>query len=158
MLLEGSCHCQAVGFYLQTHAPYPYARCHCSICRKTAGSGGFGIFIVGEAETLEIEGKDHITEYRAVLDNGAPSHATRSFCKHCGSQLWPFDPRWPEHLHPFASAFDTPLPKPSVSMDYHLASAAPWVLMFEGDGIERLDGAYSVGMEDWHKQQELWVE
>ncbi len=132
MLLEGSCHCGAVRFSLESHTPYPYARCYCSICRKTAGSGGFGIFLLGLAE--------------------------RSFCNRCGSQLWLFDPRWPEHLHPFASAFDTPLPKPPAFLDYFLSSRAPWTVPHEGDAIERLDGPYSVGMEDWHRQRGLWVE
>lgn len=158
MRLEGSCHCRGVTFTLDTHAPVPYARCHCSICRKTAGSGGFGIFIVGLAETLKIAGKANITEFHARLADGSESVATRSFCKRCGSPLWLFDRRWPEHLHPFASAIDTPLPKPPVSMDYHLASAAPWTLMVEGENIERLDGGYEVGMEDWHRKNGLWVE
>ena len=43
MKLEGSCHCGAVRFSVETHAPYPFMRCYCSICRKTAGSGGFAI-------------------------------------------------------------------------------------------------------------------
>ncbi len=49
MLLESSCHCGAVRFSMQFPTPYPYARCSCSICRKTAGSGGFGIFLLGLA-------------------------------------------------------------------------------------------------------------
>ena len=39
---EGSCHCGAVKFSLQSHTPYPYMRCYCSICRKTGGGGGYG--------------------------------------------------------------------------------------------------------------------
>ncbi len=157
MLLEGSCHCGAVGFSFQTHAPYPYARCYCSICRKTAGSGGFGIFIIGLAETLEVEGEQDIAIYNARLEDGA-SPARRNFCKRCGSALWLFDPRWPAHIHPLASAIDTPLPKPPEFMDYMLDSAAPWVQFHEGDNIERLAGPYEVGMEDWHKRRGLWVE
>ncbi|MCL7942209.1 hypothetical protein M8009_18170 [Halomonas sp. ATCH28] len=34
MLLEGSCHCGAVHF--RVDSPHPYQRCYCSICRKTA--------------------------------------------------------------------------------------------------------------------------
>lgn len=157
MLLEGSCHCGAVRFSVQSHTPYPYARCYCSICRKTAGSGGFGIFLLGLAETLAVEGEDDITHYHATLGDGAQSPARRSFCRRCGSQLWLFDPRWPEHLHPFASAFDTPLPTPPAHVDYRLDSAAPWVVFHEGGEIERLEGNMTIGMEDWHRRHGLWV-
>ena len=92
------------------------------------------------------------------MDDSSVSPAERSFCNRCGSQLWLFDPRWPEHLHPFASVFDTPLPKPPTFLDYFLSSRSPWAAPHEGDAIERLDGPYSVGMEDWHRQRGLWVE
>ena len=92
------------------------------------------------------------------MDDGSVSLAEQSFCNRCGSQLWLFDPRWPEHLHPFASAFDTPLPKPPAFLDNFLFSRSPWTVPHEGGAIERLDGPYSVGMEDWHRQRGLWVE
>ena len=41
MLLKGSCHCGAVKFEVKAYAPAPYMRCYCSICRKTAGGGGY---------------------------------------------------------------------------------------------------------------------
>ena len=43
MKLEGSCHCQAVRFSLESAQPYPFMRCYCSICRKTAGGGGYAL-------------------------------------------------------------------------------------------------------------------
>ncbi|MCH7551590.1 MAG: GFA family protein, partial [Proteobacteria bacterium] len=98
MLLEGSCQCGAVRFSLESHTPYPYARCYCSICRKTAGSGGFGIFLLGLAETLKIEGEENITRYQAKMDDGNVSPAERGFCNRCGSQLRLVAPRWPQHL------------------------------------------------------------
>ena len=39
MKLEGSCHCGAVRFHLDSHSFHPFMHCHCSICRKTAGGG-----------------------------------------------------------------------------------------------------------------------
>ena len=92
------------------------------------------------------------------MDDGSVSPAEQSFCNRCGSQLWLFDPRWPEHLHSFASAFDTPLPKPPAFLDNFLSSRSPWTVPHEGGAIERLDGPYSVGMEDRHRQRGLWVE
>ncbi len=40
MRLDGSCHCGAVHFHVESHTPYPFLRCYCSICRKTDGGGG----------------------------------------------------------------------------------------------------------------------
>ncbi len=116
MLLEGSCHCGAVRFSLISRTPYPYMRCYCSICRKTAGGGGYAINIMGEAATLRIEGEDQVSVYRVRRGDGsgdeALSTAHRHFCRLCGSALWVSDPNWPELVHPFASAIDTDLPRP----------------------------------------------
>ena len=65
MLLEGSCYCQAVRFSLQSKTPQPYMFCYCSICRKTAGGGGYAINLGGEAETLSVTGKRSLKVYRA---------------------------------------------------------------------------------------------
>ncbi|MFP8875741.1 MAG: GFA family protein, partial [Myxococcota bacterium] len=35
MRLEGSCHCGALRFELESQHPYPFNLCYCSICRKT---------------------------------------------------------------------------------------------------------------------------
>ena len=53
MKLEGSCHCGKVEFSLTSPHPYPFNICYCGICRKTAGSGGFGINLGGEAKSLD---------------------------------------------------------------------------------------------------------
>ncbi len=155
MHLEGSCHCKAVTFTVDSPAPYPYNRCYCSICRKTAGSGGFAILTVALAETLKIEGEENIAKYNAKMDDGTVSPAERCFCRKCGSQLWLFDPNWPVHLHPHASVFDTPLPRPPEFCDNFVGSAAPWVVFYEGDNIERLEEGSTVGMEEWHRQRGL---
>jgi len=47
MRLEGSCRCGAISFSVDSHTPYPYQRCYCSICRKSAGGGGYAINIMG---------------------------------------------------------------------------------------------------------------
>ena len=111
MRLEGSCHCGAVRFAMETHTPYPYMRCYCSICRKTGGGGGYAINLMAAADSLDVQGEDALRVYQAVID-GAKSQAQRHFCGTCGSALWVFDPRWPDLIHPFASAIDSDLPKP----------------------------------------------
>src|SRR3979490_1404981 len=115
MLLKGSCHCRTVRFSLRSETPYPYMWCYCSICRKTAGGGGFAINIMGVANTLSVTGRRRLRIYRAEIcdDDGKncdTSSGERHFCHACASALWLFSPEWPDLVHPFASAIDTPLP------------------------------------------------
>ncbi len=156
MLLQGSCHCGKVKFKVEAYAPVPYMRCYCSICRKTAGSGGFAINLGARADTLEVSGQEAINVYQAVIrDKGKPeriSDARRSFCKHCGTALWLWDPRWPALLHPNAGAIDTPLPLPP-SSDHILVGSKPyWVEVHKGKGDRSFDGYPEESLEDWHKR------
>ena len=103
MRLEGSCRCGAVKFALDSHTPYPYQRCYCSICRKSAGSGGYAINIMGVAATLHVEGRRAIRVWHAMIDGPGGSHegsAARHFCRSCGAALWVSDEQWPELIHP----------------------------------------------------------
>ena len=68
MLLEGSCHCGCVSFSVESPHPYPFNLCYCSICRKTAGGGGYAINLGAENDSLKVEGKDYITVRRANTD------------------------------------------------------------------------------------------
>jgi hypothetical protein len=132
MKLEGSCHCGAVRFALQSAHPYPFNLCYCSICRKTAGGGGYAINLGGDYATLRVEGTENVSVYRARItdpQSGATteSSARRHFCRCCGSALWLWDPQWPELVHPFASAVDTDLPAPPERTHLMVGSKAPWV-------------------------------
>jgi len=88
MLLEGSCHCGAVKFTVQSHEPVPFMRCYCSICRKTAGTGGFAINLGADHSTLQVTGSDNLSVYQARLDEHQRSTGERNFCKYCGTALW----------------------------------------------------------------------
>lgn len=59
MLLEGSCSCESVKFIVRSPHPYPFNLCYCSICRKTAGVGGYVINLGGDSITLQVEGREH---------------------------------------------------------------------------------------------------
>ncbi len=65
MRLEGSCHCCAVTFTVESHTPQPYMRCYCSICRRTAGSGAFVINLGADYRTLKATERRSIGIYRA---------------------------------------------------------------------------------------------
>ena len=157
MRLEGSCHCGAVHFSLEAGAPAPYLRCYCSICRKTAGGGGYAINLGGEAASLKVEGEEHLSVYRARTEShGEPSQARRHFCRRCGSALWVFDPRWPDLVHPFASAIDTPLPTPPERVHIMLGSKAGWVeLPPAGPADARYQEYPEESLAAWHARHGL---
>jgi hypothetical protein len=156
MLIEGSCSCGAVGFSLESQHPVPYQRCYCSICRKTAGGGGYCINISGDANTLKVKGEDYVRIYRAsITQNGevAFSRHQRHFCGQCGSHLWAFHESWPELVHPVAGAIDTELPPPSENVHLMIGSKASWTTV-EG---RRDDAQYpeypEQSITDFHDQR-----
>lgn len=156
MKLEGSCHCGAVRFVLESAHPYPFNLCYCNICRKTAGGGGFAINLGGESGSLDVSGEEFVTVYRAKLvdEDGTirESPAERRFCSRCGSALWVWDPRWPDLVHPFASAIDTPLPAPPERTHLMLAFKAPWVPVEPGPDDRAFDGYPEESIADWHER------
>ena len=157
MQLSGSCHCGAVRFSVRAYAPVPYLRCYCSICRKTAGSGGYAVNLGARADTLRIEGQESITVFHATID-GEQSPAERRFCSPCGSALWVWDPRWPELVHPFAGAIDTPLPEPRRPSTSMLASKANWVRVDARRAEKRDDDYPGQSLEQWHRVRGLLEE
>ncbi len=150
MLLKGSCHCGAVKFELKAYAPVPYMRCYCSICRKTAGGGGYAINLGAKAKSLKVRGKDNIAKFNARID-GKRSPAERSFCSKCGTALWVWDPRWPDFIHPFASAIDTKLPKAPEHVHIMLDSRADWVTLEAGPGDPQFAEYPELSLEEWHR-------
>jgi hypothetical protein len=153
VLLEGSCHCGSVRFRVASDTFYPYQACYCSICRKTAGGGGYAINLGAAANTLQIEGAEKLTVYAAgSQDRGSPE---RNFCRSCGSYLWLFNPMWPGLIHPFASAIDTPLPKPPEHVRLMLDYAAPWCEIPGGEGELHFPEYPEESLEEWHRRQGL---
>lgn len=157
MRLEGSCHCGKVRFACAAYAPVPYMHCYCSICRRTAGGGGYAINLGAWAESLQVEGEEHLKTYQAVID-GETSPAQRRFCAHCGSFLWVSDPRWPELLHPFASCIATPLPEPPERVHIMLRYKPGWVPVPQGKGHRHFDEYPDESLEEWHKRHGLYSE
>ncbi|MBA1242322.1 GFA family protein [Pseudomonas japonica] len=155
MHLEGSCHCGAVHFSLDSPHPYPYQRCYCSICRKTQGGGGYAINLGGDARSMKVTGEDSINVYHARMPDGSRSTAERHFCKHCGSGLWLFSPEWPELIHPFASAIDTDLPVPPEHTHLLLNSKASWVEVQGGPEDKRFEEYPEESIADWHQRLKL---
>jgi hypothetical protein len=156
MLLTGSCHCGTVKFSVESHTPYPYMHCHCSICRKTQGGGGYAINIMAEAATLKYNKNKWLKIYRAkLLRKRELSPARRHFCGRCGTALWVSDPRWPTWVYPFASALDTQLPKPPQIQHIMLNYAASWIDVPKGKGHQHFREYPRLSIADWHRKHGL---
>jgi hypothetical protein len=159
MYLEGSCHCGAVRFSVESRAPHPFMRCYCSICRKTTGCGGYAINLSGEAKTLKVRGKQHVRVYRAMLEEDGKrvqSEHQRHFCVECGSHLWAFHPAWPELIHPVAGAIDTKLPRPSEYVHMMLDSRAAWVAVEGTPHDTRFDAYPDLSLAEWHERHGVY--
>ena len=161
MSLKGSCRCGAVGFEVDSHTPVPYQLCYCSICRKTAGGGGFAVNLGALADTLKVKGKRALGVYSAEIENDGGncevSTGERNFCKNCGSALWLFDPTWPDLVHPFASAVDTPLSVPPSKVHLMLRYKAEWVEPHIGKKDQCFDEYPELSIADWHRKHKVWV-
>ena len=163
MLLEGSCHCGGVRFSVESHTPYPFMRCYCSICRKTQGGGGYAINIMGDAASLKVTGKRAIGVYHARITNPGEKRAhvspgERHFCKRCASALWVYDPRWPQWVYPFASAIDTPLPKAPEEVEIMLNYAPGWVDVPKGKRHKHFGEYPRTSIAGWHARRKLTVD
>lgn len=156
MLLEGSCHCGSVRFQVESPSPYPYLYCYCSICRKVAGGGGYAINLGALYETLDVEGKENVSTYRARIDDERdPSPAQWHFCSGCGSALWVYNPLWPELVHPFASAVDTPLPEPPEKVRMMLNYATNWAEVPDNADERHFPEFPDESLEGWHRRHGL---
>ena len=163
MLLEGSCHCGAVKFAVQSPHPYPYMLCYCSICRKTAGGGGYAINLSGDYNTMKVEGDHNVAVYRAMVkdrETGTPKQSTayRNFCSKCGSALWVWSPTWPDLVHPHASAIDSELPIPPERTHILLDSKASWTELHADPQDETFDKYPNESIAAWHERLNLEVE
>jgi len=160
LMLEGSCRCGQVRFSVKSHAPVPYLRCYCSICRKTAGGGGYAINLHADMRTLKVEGETAV--FHAAIKDGAgdckQSSAQRSFCASCASALWVFSPEYPELVHPFASAIDSELPEAPARVHMMLGSKALWVEPEIGPDDRCFHGYPDDGLEEWHRARGLWID
>lgn len=160
MHLEGSCHCRRIRFSVESAEPVPFMRCYCSICRKTAGAGGYAINLGASIAGMKVQGQRHLGIYQArIRDEGSlktrTSEARRYFCSRCGSALWVWDPRWPDLVHPHASAIDTPLPPAPENVHIMLGSKAPWVPVEGRAGDPAFDTYPDLSLAQWHEARGL---
>ena len=146
MRLEGSCHCGAVRFTVEAPHPVPFNLCYCSICRKTAGAGGYAINLGAKTDMMEVDGREAIRTYQS-----SPG-AERAFCGSCGSALWVYSPNWPDLIHPHASAIDTDLPVPPERVHLMLGSRANWAEPCLDENDKTFDEYPDESLAAWHER------
>lgn len=76
-MTTGKCLCGAVSFTATDVDPHSHA-CHCSMCRRWAGSP----FMVTNVGEVTFEGEENIGRYESS------DWGQRGFCKQCGSNLF----------------------------------------------------------------------
>ncbi|UTW44327.1 GFA family protein [bacterium SCSIO 12696] len=80
-LAKGSCNCGCVEFEISLNLKDVYI-CHCSICRKSTGSGGIAVSVVPNENFNWAAGQEYIKTWHK------PNHDWEtSFCTNCGSPL-----------------------------------------------------------------------
>lgn len=161
MKITSSCYCKSISFTAISHTPCPYMRCYCSFCRKTGGSGGYGINIMADADSLSVQGKEFLSfhygmEHDPDTDELKENQNKRYFCSRCGSPLWAHDPRWAEWIYPFASSIDTGLLKPPEIVHIMLDFAAPWIVIPEGANQRCFNRYPDESILQWHRRHGLY--
>lgn len=149
MQLAGSCFCGAVSLTVETTTPYPYRRCYCARCRKTAGGTGAAANVLAQSSTLRVEGGEHLTEFAA-----ADTTRTR-FCSRCGSAMYLTIDAAPDFVYPFASAIDTPLPEPPERVHVFTSEAPAWARPPSGRDDLTVERNTNESIEGWHRRKGL---
>lgn len=89
---------------------------------------------------MRLKGSCHCRAVRFSVDSETP-------------YLW--DKRWPEWIYPFASAIDTPLPRPRERQHVFLASKPAWVDVCAHEGDRRFRSFPREAIIDWHRKRKL---
>jgi hypothetical protein len=61
-------------------------------------------------------------------------------------------------VHPFASAIDTPLPKPPSKVHLMLRFKPSWVVPDIGRGDTQFREYPVQSIEEWHRERRLWID
>ena len=80
-MMKGECHCGEVSYIINMQVKDVFI-CHCSLCRKSTGSGGIAVCIVPNANFKWLSGEEYLKYWPK------PGHDWHThFCMQCGSSL-----------------------------------------------------------------------
>ena len=95
--VTGACACGAVRYACAVESET--ALCSCDLCRRSSGSA-FQAWVDGSRASLSVTGE--------LGTWASTSHATRSFCRACGTSLFLFERDEPEVVEVAAGTIDAP--------------------------------------------------
>ncbi len=126
--VTGSCFCAAVRFEIELPTLF-CGHCHCSMCRRPHGAS-FVTWTAVPPERFRITaGEQDVTRFRSS------EHGTRSFCRHCGSQM--FCQTEPEVIDIALAALHDKIDREPEEHWYY-DSRAPWTKV--NDDLPKLGG------------------
>ena len=133
--VAGACLCGAVSFEIQLPTLL-CAHCHCTMCRRAHGAGFVTWVVVPSEQFRIVAGEDRLVRYRSS------DHGTRSFCGVCGSSLFFWSTKRPEHVDVVLANISGPIDR---SPQFHVFwdDRAEWVHV--ADELPHLGGV--TGME-----------
>ena len=100
----GSCLCGKVRFELDTDLG-EFGYCHCKACQKASGSAHAANAPIERTSFRLIAGSEVLKEFES-----SPGKF-RAFCSNCGSPLYAYLARSPEHMRIRLGVLDTPFDK-----------------------------------------------
>jgi hypothetical protein len=126
-MLKGSCLCGGMRFEITgTHSKI--SLCHCSLCRKTSGTGSSAAIVVGYDQLNWLSGLELVT-------NG-PKH---SFCRVCGAHAPDSNPRKTLYVVPVGILDDNP--ELLVGQHIFVGSKAHWDVIGEDGARQFVDAS-----------------
>lgn len=109
----------------------------------------------GDMRSMKIKGKKHLDYYRAMIAREGKmvkSKHHRYFCRRCGCHLYAWHEKWPDLVHPVASAIDSPLPEPPAHVHMMLKNKANWVPVDAGPDDATYEAYPEKSLADWHHE------
>ncbi|UYN97031.1 MAG: GFA family protein [Enhydrobacter sp.] len=121
-MLKGHCLCGAIRFEVDA-APTNQTICHCSTCRRAAGSPVVGWFSVPPSAYRVVAGTP--AGYRSS------PHVVRTFCPACGTPLTYQSTRTPHEIDVTTCSLDDPEAVPPRDHT-HASSRLSWIKLADG--------------------------
>jgi hypothetical protein len=129
MPIRGACMCGAVRFELMPPTDF-FSHCHCASCRRAHGAAFVSWTSVPEKRFRWASGEDQVVGF------ASSDHATRTFCRRCGTRVTYVSTEWPGTVYvPVATLLD-PMDRAPES-HVNVREAVSWCAL--GDTLPRHD-------------------
>jgi hypothetical protein len=123
--LTGQCLCGAIAYEIEGKLGL-IVNCHCSKCRRWHGAAFRTRAAVPSKQFNWLRGEEHLSKYTDTT-----SHATRTFCSICGSNLISYFAKQPDYIgFPLGGLEQDPGTRPV--MNVFVGSKAPWYELCDG--------------------------